>query len=221
MEWNTPVGFAKSVGGDSMFRLTAFDSVGGFDPSVMAGEEPQLCLRIRHAGWKIQRIGAEMTLHDAAMTRFGQWWRRNVRAGYGTLDVNQRFEAGGERIYGKLARSAAMWAIGWPVAILVAWGIGFLWRVSSGGRIAAAIVFAALPVQVLRLSVKSFLRGTPPRVALAFGWFTMLSKWAWFVGQVKYVLDRWHGKGLQLIEYKRKSSGPARVIPVNSGGEGR
>lgn len=221
MEWNTPVGFAKNVGGDSLFRLAAFDAVGGFDPSVMAGEEPQLCLRVRHAGWKILRIDAEMTLHDAAMTRFSQWWRRNVRAGYGCLDVNRRFEVGGERIYGKLSRSAAMWAVGWPIAILIAWIVGFAWRGSVGAWIAAAVVFAALPLQVLRLAMKSFWRGTPPAVALAFGWFTMLSKWAWFVGQVKYVRDRQRGRGLQLIEYKRKSTEPARVIPVNSGGQAR
>ena len=103
-----------------MFRLTAFDAVGGYDPSVMAGEEPQLCLRLRHSHWTILRIDAEMTLHDAAITRFGQWWRRHVRAGYGTLDVNRRFEVEGERIFGKMVRSAAMWAMGWPAAIIVA-----------------------------------------------------------------------------------------------------
>lgn len=28
-------------------------------------------------GWKVWRLAAEMTLHDAAMTRFSQWWRRS------------------------------------------------------------------------------------------------------------------------------------------------
>jgi glycosyltransferase involved in cell wall biosynthesis/GT2 family glycosyltransferase len=215
IEWNTPVGFAKSVGGDSMFRLEAFDSVGGFDPSVMAGEEPQLCLRIRHAAWKIRRIDAEMTLHDAAMTRFGQWWRRNVRAGYGTLDVNRRFEVGGERIYGKLVRSATMWALGWPILIVLAWTVGASRFGAKTGAILAAIVFAALPLQVARQSLKSLAQGKAPRVALAYGFFTMLSKWAWFVGQIKYVRDRWRGHGLQLIEYKRQPAEKTRAIPVN------
>jgi glycosyltransferase involved in cell wall biosynthesis/GT2 family glycosyltransferase len=215
IEWNTPVGPAKNVGGDSMFRLEAFDSVGGFDPSVMAGEEPQLCLRIRHAGWTIRRIDAEMTLHDAAMTRFTQWWRRNVRAGYGTLDVNRRFQVGGERIYGKLVRSATMWAVGYPLAIALVWIIGGALFGSKTGAIIAAVLFAALPLQIIRQSLRSLTQGKPPRVALAYGFFTMLSKWAWFVGQVKYVRDRRRGRGLQLIEYKRNSTGPTRAIPVN------
>jgi GT2 family glycosyltransferase len=214
IEWNTPTGPALAVGGDAMFRLSAFEGVGGYDPTVMAGEEPQLCLRIRHANWKIERVEAEMTIHDAAMTRFGQWWRRNVRAGYGTLDVNRRFKVGGERIFGKMARSAAMWAMGWPLAVLVAGAIGWMARGNTAGILCAAIVFAALPAQILRVSLKAFLRGMPPRIALAFGSMTMLSKWAWFRGQLKYLLDRSRGRGLELIEYKGGSSEQARGIPV-------
>ena len=50
--------------------------VGGFNPAVIAGEEPELCVRLRQAGWKIHRLDAEMTLHDAAMTSWRQWWKR-------------------------------------------------------------------------------------------------------------------------------------------------
>jgi glycosyltransferase involved in cell wall biosynthesis len=214
IEWNTPPGPAASVGGDAMFRLTAFDAVGGYDPSVMAGEEPQLCLRLRHSHWNILRIDAEMTLHDAAITRFSQWWRRHVRAGYGTLDVNRRFKVGGERIFGKMVRSATMWAIGWPTAVIAAGLIAWALRGKFAALISAAIVFAVLPLQIIRLSSLAFLRGTPPRIAVAFGATTMLSKWAWFHGQVKYYFDRARGRGLELIEYKRNSSEPARVIPV-------
>jgi len=214
IEWNTAPGPALSVGGDAMFRRSAFDSVGGYDPSVMAGEEPQLCLRLRHSNWTISRIEAEMTLHDAAVTRFGQWWRRHVRAGYGTLDVNRRFEVGGERIFGKMVRSATIWALGWPIAVIAAGLIALVIRGPRAGLIAAAVVLAALPLQMVRLSVKAFWGGMPPRVALAFGVMTMLSKWAWFRGQMKYRRDRAHGRGLELIEYKRNSTEPARVIPV-------
>ena len=81
MEWNTPIGQAKACGGDAMIRVPAFVEVGGYDPTVIAGEEPEMCVRLRAAGWTVQRIDAEMTLHDAAMTRFSQWWKRSVRSG--------------------------------------------------------------------------------------------------------------------------------------------
>src|SRR5690606_37304503 len=86
-EWDTPVGIVPTVGGDALFRIDAFLSVGGFDPALIAGEEPDLCHRIRQLGWRIWRIDRDMTVHDAAMTRFGQWWQRNRRNGYATAEA--------------------------------------------------------------------------------------------------------------------------------------
>jgi glycosyltransferase involved in cell wall biosynthesis len=74
LEWDTPIGLAKACGGDALMRVTALDQVGGYNPDIIAGEEPDLCFRLRERGWEIWRIDGDMTLHDAAMTRFGQWW---------------------------------------------------------------------------------------------------------------------------------------------------
>jgi GT2 family glycosyltransferase len=81
-EWNTPVGRAQACGGIAMVRAHAFDQVHGFREDLIAGEEPELCLRLRREGWEIWRLEAEMAWHDAAMTRFSQWWRRSERAGH-------------------------------------------------------------------------------------------------------------------------------------------
>ena len=82
LEWDVPPGEVLSCGGDALMRRAAFDAVGGYDPTRIAGEEPELCLRLRGRGWRIARIDAPMTVHDAAMTRVGQWWRRSQRGGY-------------------------------------------------------------------------------------------------------------------------------------------
>jgi len=42
MEWDTPVGESKSCGGDFMCRSSVFEHVGGFNDSIIAGEEPEL-----------------------------------------------------------------------------------------------------------------------------------------------------------------------------------
>jgi glycosyltransferase involved in cell wall biosynthesis len=213
IEWDTPIGPAKSIGGDAMFRLEPLGSARGFDPSVMAGEEPQLCLRLRHAEWKILRVDAEMTLHDAAITRFGQWWRRQVRGGYGAMDVYRRFQIDGERLFARQTQSAIMWAAWWPVAVIVAGFIGLVVGTPQAGAIAAIIVFLALPLQILRLSIKAFARGVRPRTALAYGALTMLAKWAWFRGQLQYRRGLARGERAQLIEYKQpspQSAGAAR-----------
>ena len=106
VEWNTPIGEAKSCGGDAMMRVSAFQQAGGYGNSVVAGEEPELCQRLRAASWKILRIDVEMTLHDSAMGRFGRWWKRSIRSGYGAMDVATRF--GQQGLYVKQARSGQM-----------------------------------------------------------------------------------------------------------------
>jgi GT2 family glycosyltransferase len=79
MEWDTPTGDARACGGDAMMRVEAFEAVGGFSNFIVAGEEPDLCFRMREKRWKIWRYEEEMTRHDAAMANFYQWWNRAVR----------------------------------------------------------------------------------------------------------------------------------------------
>ena len=82
IEWNSPVGEVKYCGGDALMRVEAFRQVGGYNPALIAGEEPELCVRMRQIGGVIVRIDAEMTLHDIAMTQFRQFWKRSERAGH-------------------------------------------------------------------------------------------------------------------------------------------
>ena len=82
IEWTSPAGEAKYCGGDVLVRVDAFRQVKGYNATLIAGEDPDLSVRLRQHGWLILRIDAEMTLHDMAMTRFSQWWRRSTRSGY-------------------------------------------------------------------------------------------------------------------------------------------
>ena len=82
LEWDVPIGEVLACGGDALMRVAALREVGGYDPTLIAGEEPDLCRRLRDRGWRVRRIDAPMTIHDAALLRFGQWWRRALRAGY-------------------------------------------------------------------------------------------------------------------------------------------
>lgn len=114
-EWDTPVGEAAACGGDAMFRLDAYHAVGGFDPAMIAGEEPELCTRLRGAGWRIMRLDAPMTIHDADMHRFGQWWRRGLRSGFGFAQAwrTTRTRPAGA-LYGRELGRALIWAFAVP-----------------------------------------------------------------------------------------------------------
>lgn len=119
-EWDTPVGEAPATGGDAVFRCSAYRAVGGFDPALIAGEEPELCTRLRADGWRIMRLDAPMTVHDAAMHRFSQWWRRGVRSGMGYA---QAWWVTRKHGTGALYRRELARALGWagllPLASLV------------------------------------------------------------------------------------------------------
>ncbi len=213
LEWDTPIGQARSVGGDSLMRVAAFKEAGGFDATVAAGEEPELCQRMREKGWTIYRIDAEMTVHDSAMLHFGQWWKRQVRSGYGAMDVATRFRRGKQGLFVDQVRRARKWAVGWPLAVAGSWLLVMLvWAVFGSmrngreaialGTLAAAIVFAAGPLQILRSAIHARPRAGSWRVALAAAALTFISKWANYAGQRQYLEDRAAGRNTRLIDYK-------------------
>ncbi len=222
LEWDTPIGEAIACGGDSVIRADAFEAVGGFDPTAAAGEEPELCQRLRKAGWTVWRVDAEMTRHDLAMTRFRQWWRRQYRSGYNGLDILTRFP-GEDRLFSQELRRARVWGVGWPLAVVAAEIVGeliglFVVGTGSGagpliGPLMATLVLLALPLQMARLAWMIRKRVDGPRTALAYGVLTMVGKWANLAGQVGYLLDRRRGRSARLIEYKRVGEGQGASEP--------
>ena len=120
LEWDSPVGEAKACGGDAMMRAEAVRKVGGYDPTIIAAEDDEVCLRIRREGWKVVRIDAEMTLHDMAMTSFRQWWRRSTRTGHAYAEGSAMYGRTPERHFVRQTRSAIFWGILVPLAALAA-----------------------------------------------------------------------------------------------------
>lgn len=189
IEWNTPVGEARSCGGDAMFRVDAFNSVGGFRNDLIAGEEPELCIRLRQAGWLIWRLDAEMTLHDADMLHFTQWWRRSVRGGYGFAKGADLFGASTERHYVRESQRAWFWGIGLPVVIGILAILNQWWGL---------LVFA-YPFQMVRLAFRG---NRSFRENWVYAFFLVLGKFPEGIGQLKYFFHQLSGKRGTLIEYK-------------------
>jgi len=207
IEWNTPAGEARSCGGDALMRLALVEKAGGFNEVLIAGEEPELCQRLRGEGWKIWRLPHDMTLHDAAMTSFGQWWKRHVRGGYGAMDVALRLAAAGltgrDVLFAEQVRSARRW-VGGTVLVLVV-GIvaapvtGMSWMVP----VTCLALAAVWGLQAARIAWGIRRRAASPGAAVAYGFFTMLAKWPQVMGQRKYAADRRAGRTAQIIEYKQ------------------
>jgi GT2 family glycosyltransferase len=190
MEWNTPIGEAKACGGDVLMRVDAFAKVHGFRSDLIAGEEPELCVRLRASGWKIWRLDQEMTLHDAAITRFGQWWKRTLRSGYAYAEGAQLHGEAPERHRVVEYRRVYMWGLVIPVIAigliiwLGVWGLAFL------------LVY---PMQIARIAF----RGTKPaKEDWLRALFLVLGKFPEVIGQLKFAYNKLTGKTSLLIEYK-------------------
>lgn len=194
MEWDTPTGDVAECGGIALMRAAAFTAAGGFRPELIAGEEPELCARLRAAGGAVVRLPDEMARHDAAMTRFGQWWRRAVRAGHAYAEVAARHGRGSLRSWRRQTRSNWFWAAGVPLL--------------AGGAAAVSPwlglpVLAGYPVLGLRVYRGRRRRGDSPADARLYAAFTVLAKFPLALGQARYHWSRAVGRAPRLIEHKR------------------
>lgn len=193
IEWDTPIGEAKACGGDAMMRTEILQRLGGFNSSVIAGEEPELCVRVRASGWTVRRIDAEMTLHDAAMTRFGQWWRRMERSGHAYAQGVAIHGGPPEFHWVRQQRSILFWGALVPLVALV-----FAWP-SRGLSLCLLIGYALLIAKVIR-HYRS--RGFRTSDASLAGTFDILAKFPQVLGVIKFHVNRMLSRETPLIEYK-------------------
>jgi GT2 family glycosyltransferase len=192
IEWDGSPGEVTACGGDALMRASAFAAVEGFDPSFIGGEEPELCVRLRAAGWRIRRIAAPMTIHDAAMTRFSQWWRRAMRGGHAYAHGASRHGAPPERFRRSELRSLVFWGAGLPLLSLLA-------LLLTGGGLWLLLLY---PIQVLRVRRSSAARALPASSAWLYAASCVGSKFPEFFGAAKFYAGLLRGRKTELIEYK-------------------
>ena len=194
LEWDTPIGQARSCGGDALFLLKAFQEAGGYNPSVIAGEEPELCVRIRSGGYTVHRLDHEMTLHDAAMTRFSQFWKRAKRAGHAYGQGADMHGAPPERHCVKQTRSALLFGLVLPVLALV-----FAWWTYGVSIVVYGILFG---VQWWRIARGQRARGRTAQEARLLSMYTMIGKFPQASGVALYWFRKLTKRQATLIEYK-------------------
>lgn len=182
--WNAPEGETLYCGGIAMMRAEAFRAALGFNETLIAGEEPELCVRLRQAGWRIWRLGDDMVLHDIAMTRFGQWWARSRRTGYAYAEGAHLHGAPPERHYVRETRRALIWGAGLPAAAILG-AIASPWSLA---------LLLAYPLQIVRLMRRGddFARAT----------LLTVGKFAEALGALDFQWTRIRRTEKRLIEYK-------------------
>jgi GT2 family glycosyltransferase len=194
LEWDSPIGESNACGGDAMMRIEAVRKVGGYNPTIIAAEDDEICLRIRREGWKILRVDADMTLHDMAMTRFSQWWRRSARTGHAYAEGSAMYGMSTERHFVRQARSTVFWGILLPLVVL-----GFAW--STRGL---SLLFLVGYPWLYRRTCRYYAiqRGWSPEDSRLYAAWIVRAKFPHAVGLMRYWLGRLSGKRSPVIEYR-------------------
>jgi len=197
LDWNGTPGYVDSCGGDALVRRSALELVNGYDPSLIAGEEPDLCRRLRAHSLNILRMDIPMTTHDLAITKFSQYWRHNTSIGYAYAEVSARYAATPMPLWSREAKSNILRAVAltllFNISILCALLTWTLWPLLFG-----ALFFASL-VQRTALRARNKTLHIPTR--LLYGIHSHLQQIPIFIGQLNYRTRR-KRSAPKLVEYK-------------------
>ena len=189
-EWDGPTGEVRACGGNVMMRVSSLTAVKGFREDLIAGEEPELCVRLRAAGWRTWRLPFEMALHDAAILYLGQWWRRTVRNGYAFAQGANLHGATAEHHWVWESRRAWAWGVCLPIACLIS------------GLVFGAWGWVTLLIYPLHILQKTARDVGPIRDRSLRALFFVLGHFAEGLGQIMFVRDRVFRRQAHLIEYK-------------------
>jgi glycosyltransferase involved in cell wall biosynthesis len=198
LDWIYAPGPSAFCGGDALFRRATLEAVGGFDETLIAGEEPELCRRILAQGQTILHVDRAMTLHDLAITRFSQYWQRATRAGYAYAEVSQRFAGSGDPFWQVEVvrnRQRALMLLRLLVLCFIATlALRNLWPLLIYGA-----AFCGLAARTAR---KACWKTSNTWTLLLYGFHSHFQQIPIYFGQLRFRRNHRQGRRASLVEYK-------------------
>jgi glycosyltransferase involved in cell wall biosynthesis len=201
LDWISTTGLVDACGGDALMRRAALEQVNGYDERLIAGEEPEMCRRMREHGWKVLHTDRPMTGHDLAMTRWSQYSRRAMRTGYAYAEVSERFRGTGLPFWEHEASHNRKYAM---IQIVVA-GAAVLGSVLFRTPWPVLLLLGCLLLLAARTAGKVAWKTPSASTRFLYGLHSHLQQLPIFLGQLQYLSDRRNGRARGLIEYKEAS----------------
>jgi cellulose synthase/poly-beta-1,6-N-acetylglucosamine synthase-like glycosyltransferase len=199
LDWIYPPGYSPFCGGDALFRRSTLELTGGFDDTLIAGEEPELCRRITGRDLRILHVDRPMTGHDLGITRFAQYWRRAMRAGNAFAEVSARFSQSDTPFWLAESRRNRISAI-----ILIAlpfFGVACSLVARSPWPFLCSV--ALLLALAVRTSWKARWKSSDHIALALYGVHSHLQQIPIFAGQLRFWMNRRRGNQAELVEYKQ------------------
>jgi len=198
LDWIYRPGISEFCGGDALMRRAILVHTGGYNEDLIAGEEPELCQRIRALGQQILHIDHPMTDHDLAMTKWSAYWKRALRAGFAYADVSQRLKQSDFPLWRHECQRNAVHA-GILLGLLLG-GLGLtLWLTDLSPLLLSLLAYSALS---LRSAYKARWKSRDPLTLLLYGAHSHLQQIPIAIGQLRYWFGRIRKQHQALIEYK-------------------
>ena len=198
LDWNAQPGFALYFGGDALVRRDALVDVDGYNESLIAGEEPDMCRRMRERDYRILHLAEPMTRHDLAMRHFSQYWRRSLRTGHAYAEVASLYARTSDPFWTDESRRNIVRGLFWLVAPVGCAALSAARRSWLPIGIFAAGAIALGARTALRASKKT----CSPRLLAAYALHSHLQQVPIFFGQLGYWRDRRKGRDSGIMEYK-------------------
>ena len=198
LDWVYAPGITECCGGDVLMRRHVLEEAGGYDSELIAGEEPELCHRLRARGYRILHIDHPMTGHDLHVTRWSQYWKHAVRAGHAFAEISSRFRDSGDRLWDADRKRNLLRGGFWAASLAIALVISALLL----SVLPLAAWLALLALLSLRSAWKSRWKSRDIPTLLLYGVHSHLQQIPICVGQLRFALDQRRGNKRALIEYK-------------------
>jgi glycosyltransferase involved in cell wall biosynthesis len=201
LDWVYAPGFTEFCGGDVLMRRSALEEAGGYDGELIAGEEPELCRRMRANGHRVLHIDHPMTGHDMHMTRWNQYWKRAVRAGHAFAEISRRFRDSDDPSWDSDRKRNLVRGVFWMASFAIALAVSAIWLTI----LPIALWVALLLVLSLRSAWKARWKSKNAFTLLLYGVHSHLQQVPICIGQLRYAVDQMRGNRRALIEYKEVS----------------
>jgi hypothetical protein len=199
LDWIYKPGLTPFCGGDALFRRHVLEQTGGFNETLIAGEEPDLCRRIRNLGYKILHVDRPMTGHDLAIFGWEQYWKRAVRAGHAYAEVSERSRGSNAPLWQDAARGNRRRALVILGSVMAAIAVSALLR-DVWPLLAVALFLATLSVRSAWLARW---KSDDVVALLLYGAHSHLQQIPIYMGQLQYRRNQRKGRRATLIEYKK------------------
>jgi GT2 family glycosyltransferase len=198
LDWNAQPGFAAYFGGDAFVRREALVEVDGYNEELIAGEEPEMCRRMRERDYRILHVSEPMTRHDLAMRDFHQYWRRSIRTGHAYAEVSAIYASTDDPFWLAESRRNAVRGLFWLTAPAASAALSIARRswLPLGLFALGATAIGA------RTTIRAGRKTRSPRLLAAYALHSHLQQVPILFGQLRFWCRRRAGHRSGIMEYR-------------------